>query len=165
MNDFYELEGDLKKLRPTPVSDELRARIACALARAEETPTGVQPRRSPGANVWWSFGLGLTTVAALLVVGLTFFDQPPQTKSVATKNSARSTGSVSKEFQPSRLTQVVYDQRDEGLVFFPNDSERPLRRIRYQTRETMRWRNSRTGASLRVSYPAEQVVLTPVSFQ
>jgi hypothetical protein len=29
----------------------------------------------------------------------------------------------------------------------------------------MQWRNPQTGASLRVSYPAEQVVLTPVSFQ
>jgi len=51
------------------------------------------------------------------------------------------------------------------LVFSPNQSERPLRRVRYETRETMQWRNPRTGASLRVSYPAEQVVLTPVSFQ
>jgi len=37
--------------------------------------------------------------------------------------------------------------------------------VRYETRETMRWRNAQTGASVRVSYPAEQVVLTPVSFQ
>ena len=68
-------------------------------------------------------------------------------------------------FQPAALTQVVYRQRDEGLVFSPNQSEAPRRRLRYETRETMRWRNPQTGASLRVSYPAEQVVLTPVSFQ
>jgi hypothetical protein len=60
---------------------------------------------------------------------------------------------------------VVYHQQDEGLVFSPNQSERLLRRVRYDTRETMQWRNPVTGASLRVSYPAEQVVLTPVSFQ
>ena len=68
-------------------------------------------------------------------------------------------------FHPSALTQVVYRQHDEGLVFSPNQSERLLRRVRYDTRETMQWRNPQTGASLRVSYPAEQVVLTPVSFQ
>jgi hypothetical protein len=67
--------------------------------------------------------------------------------------------------QPSALSRVVYRQRDEGLFFSPNQSERPLRRVRYDTRETMQWRNPQTGASLRVSYPAEQVVLTPVSFQ
>ncbi len=73
--------------------------------------------------------------------------------------------SLTTGFKPSALTQVVYRQRDEGLVFSPNESERLLRRVRYDTRETMRWRNPQTGASLRVSYPAEQVVLTPVSFQ
>ena len=75
--------------------------------------------------------------------------------------SARAAGG----FQPSALTQVVYRQRDEGLVFSPNQSERVLRRVRYETRETMQWRNPQTGASLRVSYPAEQIVLTPVPFQ
>jgi hypothetical protein len=60
---------------------------------------------------------------------------------------------------------VVVSQQDEGLVFSPNQSERLLRRVRYDTRETMQWSNPQTGASLRVSYPAEQVVLTPVSFQ
>jgi hypothetical protein len=67
--------------------------------------------------------------------------------------------------QPSRLTRVVYHRRDEGLVFSPNQSERPLRRVRFETRDTMQWRDPQTGASLRVTYPAEQVVLTPVSFQ
>jgi hypothetical protein len=40
-----------------------------------------------------------------------------------------------------------------------------MRRIRYQKRETLQWRNPNTGASLRVSYPSEEVVLTPVSGQ
>ena len=69
------------------------------------------------------------------------------------------------EDSAAALTRVVYQRRDDGLIFSPNQSEQPLRRVRYDTRETMRWRNPQTGASLRVSYPAEQVVLTPVSFQ
>jgi hypothetical protein len=37
--------------------------------------------------------------------------------------------------------------------------------VRSRTRETLRWRNPNTGASLRVSYPAEEVSLIPVSGQ
>jgi hypothetical protein len=40
-----------------------------------------------------------------------------------------------------------------------------VRRIRYQTQQTWRWHNPRTGASLRVSYPSEEIVLLPVSGQ
>ncbi len=121
MNDFSELETELKKLRP----------------------------------------------AALFVLGLNVSAKSPapapagaQTSPAAALSQPQASG-----LQPAALTQVVYRQRDEGLVFSPNQSERVLRRVRYQTRQTMQWRNPETGASLRVSYPAEQVVLTPVSFQ
>jgi hypothetical protein len=33
----------------------------------------------------------------------------------------------------------------------------PVRRERYQTHETLRWRNAATGASLRVSCSSEQI--------
>jgi hypothetical protein len=59
---------------------------------------------------------------------------------------------------------VVYNARDEGL-HFADGSERPVRRVRYRTQQTWRWRNPETGASLRVSYPSEEVVLIPVSGQ
>jgi len=68
------------------------------------------------------------------------------------------------QFVPAGLTQVVYHTRDEGL-HFPNNSEQPMRRVRSHTRETLRWRNPTTGASLRISYPSEEVSLTPVSGQ
>ena len=62
------------------------------------------------------------------------------------------------------MTQVVYHVRDEGLVF-TEGVENPVRRLRYRKRETMQWRQPDTGASLRVSYPGEAVVLMPVSGQ
>jgi hypothetical protein len=166
MNDFSELETELKKLQPAPVSDELFARMECALARPEPTPTAgfLQPA-AQRRNIWWSLGLGLTAASALVLIGLTFFDQPPQTQPAVAQNTATPSELAVGGFRPSALTQVVYRQRNEGLVFSPNQSERLLRRVRYETRETMQWRNPQTGASLRVSYPAEQVVLTPVSFQ
>ncbi len=159
MNDFSELEADLKKLRPAPASADLARRIERALALPEETPTaGVLPRparRREGG--WWSFGFGLAGIAALLVVGLNFFQPSPE--------PPRLSAGPARGFQPAGLTQVVYRGRDEGLVFPPNDSGPLRRRLRYETRETMRWRDAQTGASVRVSYPVEQVILTPVAFQ
>ncbi len=167
MNDFSELESELKKLRPAPVSDELFARLECALAQPDSTPTaGFLPRPAKRRNIWWSLGLGLAACSALVLIGLAFFAEPPRTPPVvAQQDTPAPSAPVASGFQPSALTQVVYRQRDEGLVFSPNQSERPLRRVRYETRETMQWRNPQTGASLRVSYPAEQIVLTPVPFQ
>ncbi len=167
MNDFSELEAELKKLRPAPVSDELRARIEADLAQANAAPTaGVLPRPARRAGLWWSLGLGLTTASALVLVWLAFFSEPPSAAPVLAQNTSPApSAAYDPGLQPSALTQVVYHRRDEGLVFSPNQTERPLRRVRYDTRETMQWRNPQTGASLRVSYPAEQVVLTPVSFQ
>jgi hypothetical protein len=162
MNDFSELEAELKKLRLAPISDELSRLIERALETPGEIPTAGVLRRPPQRSTgWWSFGLGLTGIAALLVLGLTFFDQPPPAQVAAEpKKSTPAPG-----FHPAGLSQVVYSGRDEGLVFPPNDSGTLRRRLRYETRETMRWSNAQTGASVRVSYPVEQVVLTPVSFQ
>ncbi|MBA3608411.1 MAG: hypothetical protein H0W43_07885 [Chthoniobacterales bacterium] len=167
MDDFSELEGELKKLRPAPVSEELRARIEVALAQPAGTATaGVLPRPSRRTGLWWSLGLGLSTASALVLVWLAFFaEPPPAAPMLAQEASPVPADAYDPGLQPAALTQVVYRRHDEGLVFSPNQSERPLRRVRYDTRETMQWRNPQTGASLRVSYPAEQVVLTPVSYQ
>ncbi len=166
MNDFSELEAELKKLHPAPVSAELLARLEHAIAQSETTPTaGLLPRRAKHRKAWWLLGLGLTTASALVLIWLGFFAEPPPAGPIAAQKAAAPVEPLGSGLQPSALTRVVYRQRDEGLVFSPNQTERPLRRVRYDTRETMQWRNPQTGASLRVSYPAEQIILTPVSFQ
>lgn len=165
MSEFSELEADLRKLRPRPASADFQQRIEQAieqLPRSETATAGLLPRPRTRSSGWWSLGLGLTGLAALLVLGLTYFDQRPVAPAVA---QARPAAPATEGFQPASLSQVVYSGRDEGLVFPPDDSGAPRRRLRYETRETMRWRNARTGASVRVSYPVEQVVLAPVSFQ
>ena len=172
MNDFSELEAELKKLRPVPVSDEMVARIARDLAGSEPAPTaGRLARPRPRIN-FWSLGLGLAGAAALVLLGLGKFLEPNTAEKSAviaqensTGASAPNEGTTGTGLRPSRLTRVVYNQRDEGLVFSPDHSQQVLRRVRFETRDTMQWRNPQTGASLRVTYPAEQVVLTPVSFQ
>ena len=82
----------------------------------------------------------------------------------ASRASGTQGSTFSDRFIPAGATQVVYNTRDEGL-HFADGSRQPVRRLRYQTQETCQWRNPTTGASLRVSYPSEEVVLIPVSGQ
>ena len=186
MNDFSELEKDLKALRPAQPSPVLFERIEGAMAENSRTPVS---DAGPITNWFWRFteapyrfGIGLAAAAAavLLLIARINTNQtqnentevaqvspPSQTKPVPPSFSGRSgiDGAVSSnKFVASDATQVVYNTRDEGLQF-ASGSKQPLRRLRYQTRETWQWRNPSTGASLRVSYPSEEVVLIPVSGQ
>ena len=115
---------------------------------------------------WLASGAGLAAAAVILIFARVDFRTPSQTQNVATVSPAptvRST-TVPVQFIPAGATQVIYDTRDEGLLF-PRGSEEPVRRVRSRTRETLQWQNPTTGASLRVSYPSEQVELIPVSGQ
>jgi hypothetical protein len=186
MNDFSELENDLKALRPARPSPVLFERI-------EEAMTDRRTSAAADATGWrswywrfterpYKFGIGLVAAAAAIVVLLARINTDQarnenqeiaqvspaaQTKPVLPAFSGRSgvDGSMSSnKFIPSGATQVVYNTRDEGLQF-ADSSRQPLRRLRYQTQQTWQWRNPSTGASLRVSYPSEEVVLIPVSGQ
>ena len=165
MNDFSELEDQLRKLRPAAPSPELVNRIEKALAeQGAAVPTAaVLPRQRRLHFNWLSLGLGLAAATALVLFAIIRVQQPAATTSkVASVSPAPATSTA--QFVPAGLTQVVYHTRDEGL-HFPNNSAQPMRRVRSQARDTIRWRNPKTGATLRISYPREEVSLTPVSGQ
>ena len=176
MNDFSELENELKKLRPAQPSPTLFERVeeALGVCRAGASPAG-QPKRSP--YNWLSLGFSLAAAAVLVlfaVVSIERRQEPgekiaqvspaPETTPVSPARRDGTGSTSSNRFIPAGATQVVYNTRDEGLQF-TQGSEQPLRRLRYQTHQTWQWRNPTTGASLRVSYPSEEVVLIPVSVQ
>jgi hypothetical protein len=194
MNDFSELENDLKALRPARPSPVLFERIEEAMAdcgaRAFATSNGRedrsparQSRKLSGLRYnWFSFGIGVAAAAAAILLLLARINTDRarnEDKEIAQGPSAsearpvlpgfsgrtNADGSMSSsKFIPSGATQVVYNTRDEGLQF-ADGSKQPLRRLRYQTQQTWQWRNPSTGASLRVSYPSEEVLLIPVSGQ
>jgi hypothetical protein len=180
MNDFSELENDLRALRPARPSPVLFERIEEMMVencRAGASPAG-QPARLP--YNWLSLGFGLAAAAVLLLFAvLSMEHRQGSDKEIAQVAPASETrpevpalsggrdvdrSMSSNKFVSSGATQVVYNTRDEGLQF-ADGSKQPLRRLRYQTQETWQWRNPSTGASLRVSYPSEEVVLIPVSGQ
>jgi hypothetical protein len=169
MNNFNEIENELKKLRPLGPSPELVARIETDLRDVVPPGKIFAPPRFKIS--WLSLGAGLAAAALLLLFARLHFQQTPQTKvashpplqshSERTPATAAERSTRAPEFVPARATEVVYRTEDEGLLF-PSDSSQPVRRVRARTRETLQWQNPQTGASLRVSYPAEEVTLLPV---
>jgi hypothetical protein len=177
MNDFSELENELKKLRPAGPSPVHIARVEEAFVGSESDKI-VRLDRFRITDAALGFGLAAAAVLLLLAKVNTDRRQGPA-ESIAQNSPAPETRPLlparrggsgikvlrsSNEFISAGATQVVYNTRDEGLQF-TDASEEPLRRLRYQTQETWQWRNPATGASLRVSYPSEEVVLIPVSGQ
>jgi hypothetical protein len=171
MNDFSEIENELKKLRPIEPSPELFARIEGQLQADAAEEKIVRPARFRIS--WLSLGAGLAAAAVLLVFSYFQLNRFPQRKTAIaatspTQQQARSTtakeAQIAPEFVPAHATEVVYRTEDEGLLF-PSGSEQPMRRVRSHTREMFQWRNPKTGASLRVSYPREEVSLVPVTGQ
>ena len=167
MSDFSELEDQLRKLRPAQPSPSLISRIEGALAEPETfTPTaGVVSSEHRFHFNWLSLGLGLAAATALVFFAFVrLHEQAARTPRTASTKSSPAISTSAAQLVPAGLTQVVYRTRDEG-VHFPTSAEQPMRRVRSRTRETLQWRNPNTGATLRISYPAEQVSLLPVSGQ
>jgi hypothetical protein len=171
MNDFSELEAELKKLRPRPVSPELSARIEVNLANTEvagrgTATAGVLPKQRRFRPNWFALGLGLAAAATFLILARVNVDRPSKQTGLAMLTPAPITPAAKAvdSFVPAAMTQVVYDTKDEGL-HFAGDQEEPMRRLRSRKRETVQWKNPQTGASLRVSYPKEEVTLIPISGQ
>lgn len=171
MNDFTELEAELKQLRPRATSPELAARLETALAHASSATAtaGVLPRARRFQMNWFAVGFGAAAAAAFVLLARVTVDRAPHTpRSVIASKTAPLAVDVPVQarggFVPDGLTRVVYHTRDEGLVF-PRTASEPVRRLRSRARETLQWRESGTGASLRVSYPTEEVELIPVSGQ
>ena len=167
MSDFSELEDQLRKLRPAQPSPDLISRIEGALAEPETSTAtaGVLPRERRSHFNWLSLGLGLAAATALVLFAFVRLqERTAQTPRTASTKSSPTISTSAAQLIPTGLTQVVYHTRDEG-VHFPTSADQPMRRVRSHSRETLRWRNPKTGATLRISYPTEQVSLLPVSGQ
>jgi hypothetical protein len=170
MNDFSEIENELRALRPVAPSDGLVTRVDRALGESDRNAPApdnvIRPARFHFG--WTVIGLGLAAAAAFLILARVNLSVAPSTQPVvASINPAATTPAArlsSAQFIPAGASRVVYRTQDEGLLF-PRGSTAPVRRVRSRGRETLRWQNPETGASLRVSYPSEEVQLIPIAGQ
>jgi hypothetical protein len=172
MNDFSQIEKELRKLRPARPSPILFERVEEAMTNGRAVAShAIKPERL--RYNWLSLGFGVAAAAILVLFAAVKMERQESGKEIAQTsrepeaapllNRAQESTSTDK-FVPAGATRLVYNTRDEGLQF-AGSSGQPLRRMRYQTQETWQWRNPTTGESLRVSYPSEEVVLIPVSGQ
>jgi len=165
MNDFSEMEDELRKLRPVSPSQQLFERVARELENSAEVEPPNNIIRPARFNFGWvSLGLGLAAAAAFVLLARV---NEPTTGPAKIASSAPATPVPAQQlntFVPAGASRIVYHTRDEGLLFPPGSSE-PVRRVRSRARETLQWHNPTTGASLRVSYPSEEVQLIPVAGQ
>ena len=176
MNNFSEIENELRKLRPAAPSPVLFERVEEAMdcrAGGRRGDPAWQPRKPSGLRFdWLSVGFGLAAAAVLVLFAAVKMERQQESgkeiaqisrgSDIAPLLNRAEESTSSDKFVPAGATRLVYNTHDEGLQF-GRSSGQPLRRMRYQTHETWQWRNPTTGASLRVSYPSEEVVLIPVS--
>ena len=173
MNDLSQIEKELRKLRPARPSPILFERVEQAITNERAVASHATKLERLRYN-WLSLGFGFAAAAVLVLFAAVRMERQQESgKEIAQTsrepeaapllNRAQRSASTDK-FVPAGATLLVYNTRDEGLQF-ASGSGQPLRRMRYQTHETWQWRNPTTGASLRVSYPSEEVVLIPVSGQ
>jgi hypothetical protein len=204
MNDFSELECELRKLRPAQPSPLLFERVGEALNECSRASVSdarwswrrftewsrrggsdiasqlvrgkERERTNERRSTWLSFGFGFAAAATLVVLAVVTTEQrPEQPQTVAQSSPSSETqtqpappgterSKSDDRFVPAGGMNVVYNARNEGL-HFADSLDRPVRRVHYHTQQTWRWRNPETGASLRVSYPSEEIVLIPISGQ
>ena len=163
MNDFSELEAELKKLRPLRPSSGLLVRVEMALADAGRISDHVVTPHRFRVN-WIALSVGVAAAAMILVLARVDYHPAAATQMASAAPVLQPSAVQLPNYQAAGVTQVVYNKTDEGLIF-PPDGEEPVRRIRTMKRETLHWQDRRSGAQLQVSYPAEEVRLIPVSGQ
>ena len=140
-DDLLQLEAELKSLRPVGPSRTLTASVDHALA---------QPRRT-----YWAWA-ALPLAAALAAV--VFVRERP-----AAPPPAAAVAAPVATYKPVSAENLLYDQRDEGLVTLADGTT--ARRYRSSYVDTITWKNPRTRASLRWSVPRTEQRVIPVSFQ
>jgi hypothetical protein len=172
-DDFADLETELRAFQPLRPSAALEHRLAQAFAVAAK-PAPVQTWwqklgfRQPLAAFTWGLATPAAAVCAVLLLHVAAPAGGPSEASGSRRTSltplpAATVAANNSDFEPDATSNVVYQTDDEGVVY--DADQQPARQVRYRSHDTLAWRNPRTGAQVEVSYPREDVVLTPVSLR
>ncbi len=165
---LQELENELKRLRPHALSDRLGSRLERELGPAST------PRRYTTATSlrsWKWVGWSLAGAAALLAGFAAFTlsrpaeSLPPAVVAPAATVAEAPTTSVpapvTNRYQPVRASSVLYEMKDDGVAYLPDNTEG--RQVRYRYVDTYTWKNPATKASLKWSVPRDEVRLVRAS--
>jgi len=167
LDDFTDLEAELKRLRPRQIPSRLFEGIEQELQR----PSSSRPAYT-SATTWRSWKWAIWPVAAAMVgVGafVVFKQANPSLRQSASAQAAVPPTSAllspavpADVYKPVRADNLLAAQEEERVTL-PDGTL--ARRLRAQYVDTITWRNPRTNASLRWSVPREEVRIIPVSLQ
>ncbi|MBI3885684.1 MAG: hypothetical protein HY302_08160 [Opitutae bacterium] len=175
---LQELETELKSLRPRRPSALLARRIGRELAAEVMPPPAPAPRDEPRPALrgpWsWAPLAAAAAVALLATVGVLRLRNSPSVapaaplalaapQASAAASPAPETASAARDlYRPVLASNVLYDMKDEGVVYLADRT--PARQTRYRYLDTYTWKNPRTNASLKWSMPRDEVRVQPASF-
>ena len=174
-DDFAELENELRSFQPLRPSVALEERLAKAFAAPEPKTPAIPWWQQlgfcrPVAAIAWGLATPAAAVCAVLLLHPGIVAGTSPAASIERRSSAPSTVAANSTaeapaatggFEPAASSDVVYQTNDEGVVY--DSEQQPSRQVRYRSNETLAWRNPNTGTQVEVSYPREDVVLTPIS--
>ena len=177
MNDFSELEKELRKLRPTQPSPVLFERVGDALKNSRAAAADAKWTRWRFTETpynWWSLGFGLAAAAVLILFAAVTMERRHEQQQTVAQISPRPKHDQLRSgrndpylpagsFLPVGRTSFITRAMKDCILLTAQNDRCDVFAI--STQQTWRWRNPETGASLRVSYPSEEVVLIPVSGQ
>lgn len=159
-DELYQLEAELKRLRPAAPSRELATRMERDLA-----PQAHRPR----AHIRWLWAALLPAAAAIAIGFVQFFRGPesrpalPANVPPAFRAVADAGSTYEAPLKPVAAENVLVAASDEGLVMLEDGTQ--ARRERRHYVDTITWKNPRTNASLTWSMPREEVRVVPIAFQ
>ncbi|MGC9450812.1 MAG: hypothetical protein ACP5I4_05130 [Oceanipulchritudo sp.] len=159
LEDFRELERELRSARPVQPRSSLRREIELGLQKA------ARRRRLARLRSITAWG-GLAAAASILVVfGILLFNgRLPVGKGSGPAVPALAVDSAPSrpddEFQAVLAENNLKNRIDEGIVFLRNGLT--ARRYRYEFIDRVVWENPASGAVVEMEIPREEVVLVPV---
>jgi hypothetical protein len=163
MNDA-EFEKNLRYLlRPAQPSPELRARIQRELNEPVPTPP---PWNWPGfaRRLLRDFGWACAgATAALVLLALAPGMDAPRNAPRVPAAPASAPAAPTDAFEHDGTSNELLAAEDSDELIETDDG--PAREVHYSYRERHEWSNPRTGASVVLEVPREDVYLLPVSLQ
>jgi hypothetical protein len=160
---LLELENELKRLRPQSLPDSLLQRMERELEpvivpRRYTTATSLRSWKWAG----WSFAGAAALATGFFAIGLSRPAKPAPAPSAAPAvTSGPSPATVANRYEPVRASSVLYELKDDGVAYLPDQT--PARQVRYRYVDTYTWKNPATKASLKWSVPREEVRVVQAS--
>jgi len=160
---LQELENELKRLRPQSLPDPLLQRLERELG-AVQAPRRYTTATSLRSWKWAGWSLAGAAMVALGVFAVSLSRTGTATRAAhgAPVVAATSHPSpVANRYEPVRASSVLYELKDDGATYLPDQT--PGRQVRYRYVDTYTWKNPATKASLKWSVPRDEVRLVQAS--